>query len=180
MDAARIEANREGHGQCPTCDRYIGPVATCPYCDSPSARPVRFAALRAISILLALTGLVLLYAMVTNREIPLIDVADIRPSMNYAYVRITGDLVKRPLISKKYGRVCRISLTLDDTTGAITATAYEKKARALMASGLPEKGDRIEVIGTLSVRNGRQHRIYVDTPRQIRILTSGKDEKGAR
>ena len=158
------------------CERFIGPLDTCPYCDTPGCSPVTVRALRWSAVALAAAGLVLLYAMSRHREPPLVAVRTLTPAMNSAYVRVAGRVVQAPRLGDASGPVEYLSIRLDDgsgtaeASGVILLTAYDEAARALVQRGaVPRRDDLVEAEGTLSIRRASPRRLLIDGPDQLRI-----------
>ncbi len=162
---------------CSLCGRYVGEESICPYCDSPVISPMPLRALRRVCLLLATAGLFLLYLMVLNKEPPTVRIDEVAPTMNYAYVRITGTVVLPPRTNARHGRTEYISFRVDDGTGTILVCAYDSRAQAIVESGrLPQKGDTVELSGTVSVQEGRR-RFYIETAEHVRILQRADKSK---
>jgi DNA/RNA endonuclease YhcR with UshA esterase domain len=90
--------------------------------------------------------------MVAHRELPRLSIGSIERTMNFAFVRMEGDVVTDPRTFRQNGRVASVSFTIDDGTGDIDVKAYRAKAQALVDRNLvPRQGDRVEVAGNLSV-----------------------------
>jgi len=150
---------------CPNCERYIGPVSKCPYCDADAEKPPFVKLLRWFAVILAVGGLGLLYMVAIHRNIPLTRVADITPTMNYAYVRITGKVTRRPYVAKDNRKV---SFMLADESGEIRVEAFGNAAAQIVEQNcVPVKWSRVEVIGSLSVPAGRDPKLYVRSSEHI-------------
>lgn len=161
---------------CPGCERYIGPVAKCPYCGADAGLPVSFRALRIAALALAGVGLLFLYLMARHSDLPLTDISEITPLMNYATVRVGGTVKLRPYISQRNGCVDYVSFLVDDGTGAMRVSADGGIARALMKEKLiPRRGQNVDVTGRVSARANRAPRLYMQTARGMAIsqLNSG-------
>ena len=161
-------------GLCPVCERFVGPVETCPYCDEQTGGGVRL--LRRGALLLAVLGLALLFVMVRNRDVPVVQAGSITPAMNFGYVRIIGTAAADARIYRTRGEVDYLSFPLDDGTGTITASARKSCAKDIIAGARPpRKGDRVEVAGSLRVQAGGEARLYIEVPAHVRILDSSAE-----
>jgi len=137
---------------CPSCERFIGPADTCPYCDADSARGSVHRILRLAALILGVGGLAFLYFAAISRELPVIQIGDITPMMNFAHVRVSGTVVRDAFVGRRDDAVDYISFTIDDGTGRIPVAAYKKVAEIIMARKvIPTKGADVDVSGTLSV-----------------------------
>lgn len=137
---------------CPSCGRFVGALTRCPHCGSRVAKRLSVRLLRYAALGLATVGLGLLYLMTTHRELPLVRVADIKPTMNFAYVRVAGTVSLDARMFKEGGKVRSMRFAVDDGTGEISVTAYRAQAEALVRNNMiPRAGDRIEVAGALSM-----------------------------
>ena len=112
-----------------------------------SVRVFRYAALG-----LGTIGLGLLYLMAIHRELPVVKIGEIKPTMNFAYVRVVGTVAGDPRIFKEVGKVRSLRFTVDDGTGEISVTAFRSQAEDLVDQHkVPASGDRVEVAGALSI-----------------------------
>ncbi len=143
----RLEPNRDAC--CPACSRFIGPADVCPYCDTDSARLPVWRRLRWIAIIMAVAGLAVLMVVVTHRELPRVTAKAMRPTMNYAMVRVQGKVASAPA-SRRGGST---SFTLQDATGRWTVYA---DPRVWPTAGAPVKGDVVEVAGGVRITGGRR------------------------
>lgn len=127
-------------------------------------RPLRVNVLRCASLLLATAGLVLLYLFSVNRDLPFVRIGDITPAMNFAYVRVDGEVARDAYIFQSGGLV----FDLKDGSGEITVMGGKAQAEALEAAGkLPRRGDRIEVAGSLSVSAEQAPKLRLQSARQL-------------
>lgn len=137
---------------CSSCGRFVGALTRCPYCGARVTKRLSVMAFRYAALLLATVGLGLLYLMARTQQIPLIRVADIKPTMNFAYVRIAGVVSGDARMFKEGGKIRSMRFMVDDGSGEISVTAYRTQAQALSDAGkLPRLGDKVEVAGSLSI-----------------------------
>lgn len=156
---------------CPSCERFIGPADACPYCGADSARRPLLRHLRHAALALAVAGLAGLLAVAARSEPPAVKIGEITPTMNFAYVRVTGSILSEPKVLRDGNNVDFISLTLGDGTGQLRLLADGPVALALSLSpGVPAKGTRIEAAGTLSVSSEGQPRLRLQTSRHLRVV----------
>lgn len=162
-----IKETKDSNAACPVCERYIGPVSKCPYCDSDAPKPPFIRLLRWFAVFLAIGGLVLLYITAINKDIPLTSVSDITPTMNFAFVRMIGKVTRKPYVARDKQK---ISFILKDDTGDIRVTIYGSTAAQIAKQDLiPSKWSQIEVIGSLSVPANRDPVLYIKSPEHIII-----------
>jgi len=141
---------------CESCGRFVGALTRCPHCGARVEKRISVRACRYAAVLLATVGLFLLYLMAINKEIQVIKIDAITPMMNFAYVRIVGDVVSDPRIFEKAGRVDSLRFNVSDGTGEILVQAYRAIAKNLIAEGkVPRLGDSVDIIGSLSVSQDR-------------------------
>jgi DNA/RNA endonuclease YhcR with UshA esterase domain len=127
-------------------------------------RPLRVRVLQYASLVLAVAGLVLLYLFSVNREIPLVRVSEVTPTMNFAYVRMAGEVTRDTYVFQSGGMV----FDMKDGSGEITVMGGRAQAQALEAAGkLPRRGDRIEVTGSLSVNAGQETKLRIQSTDQL-------------
>lgn len=160
---------------CPSCERFIGPADSCPYCGEDSARSPALRRLRTAALLLAFLGLACLYLMATHRELPVVDIQQITPMMNFAYVRVVGRVVREPRVITRDGRVDYCSFMIDDGTGTLRVQAYRRAAERLAGENrLPREGALVDVAGSLSVAAEDAPKLRLQVVEQLRVLTEGK------
>ena len=154
-----------GSPLCPSCDRYIGPAASCPYCNTAANTPPLMRAMRGVAILLATVGLVLLYVASKHREPPRITISEITPVMNFAHVRVVGTVPRKAYISRDRTHV---SFTITDETGSLRVVAYRNVAKALLETrAVPTVGDEVEVRGSLSISAKSNPKMYLKSPQHL-------------
>ncbi len=157
---------------CPSCDRYTGPAAKCPYCNTNAGSVPVIRLLRIIAIILSLGGLVLLYAAVRHREPPLITVNQVTPSMNFAHVRVAGEIQRPPYVSED-GQYA--AFTVNDGTGQIRVAAYRAVASGLVHEhGLPHQGDQVEVRGNLGVSADCSVKLFLRSATHLVVLRASQ------
>ena len=160
---------------CPSCERFIGPVDVCPYCDCDSARNPVFRSLRYGSVLLAVTGLFFLYLMAAHSEVPVIKISEITPMMNFALVRINGVVEKDAYISKKRGRIESVSFPVGDGSGQMRVVAYAPVAEMLVKRNLvPARKSLIEATGNLNVSANGNTKLIM---RDVKGLSTESEKK---
>ncbi len=147
-------------GRCPACNRFIGPLEECPYCDCPAERQAGLRLLRLAALALALGGLVLLALAVRRQEAPLLSADAIRPSMNFARVRMRGLVAGSPRSGATRNGERWYGFTLDDGTGRIRVSAFGELANEL-AARTTESGMAVRVTGLLTVKANQLPSIQV-------------------
>jgi hypothetical protein len=158
---------------CPSCNRYIGPASKCSYCHADAPKPFMLRVLRIGSVILAVGGLALLYLAVTHRELPVQPIGEISPLMNYAYVRLVGEVPRNCYVGDEEGVVDYVSFSVKDATGALRVKAYGDVARALSEAGkLPQRGMKVDVTGGLNVSSQKPPEMRLQTARQLTIMES--------
>jgi hypothetical protein len=141
----------------PASDDYPG-------CGLQVKRPIKIRVLQYASLVLAVAGLVLLYLFSINRDIPFVRVSDITPAMNFATVRITGEVTRDASVFQSGGLVFNIK----DGSGEIAVMGGRAQAEALEAAGkLPRRGDQVEVAGSLSVSADQEARLRLQSTDQL-------------
>ena len=161
-------SSRQKGEYCPACERFIGADDTCPYCDSDSAVLLNRRNFRIISLLLAITGLIFLYLMAANRDVPVIKTGDITPVMNFARVRVKGMVCGKAYISRRSNHVDYVSFTVDDGSGGIRVQAFRRIADQIAGRALiPQDGMAVEVTGSLNVNAGGDIKLRLDSPENL-------------
>jgi DNA/RNA endonuclease YhcR with UshA esterase domain len=106
--------------------------------------------IKAAAIALATVGLVALWWAARHVDVPLLTAAETLGTMNMAYVRLQGTVVRSLSYDPESDY---LSFWLDDGTGEVMVSAYRDVTRALIAEErLPMLGDNAEVAGTLRIR----------------------------
>ncbi len=134
-------------------------------------RPMRVRVLQMASLVLAVAGLGLLYLYSINRDIPTVRVSGITPTMNFAYVKIEGEVTRDAYIFKSGG----IVFNLHDGSGEIAVMGGRAQAEALKNTGkLPRRGDRVEVAGSLSVSADQDVKLRMQSAEQLTLRRKRK------
>ena len=127
-------------------------------------RPLRVRVLQLASLVLAVAGLILLYLYSVNRDIPTVRIADITPTMNFAYVKVSGAVTRDAYLFKSGG----VIFNLHDGSGEIAVMGGRTQAEALEKSGkLPRTGDRVDVAGSLSVSANQDVKLRMQSADQL-------------
>ncbi|HOD99783.1 MAG TPA: hypothetical protein PLD40_00550 [Kiritimatiellia bacterium] len=133
---------------CINCGRFVGAVSKCPYCGAKVEKRMSLVAVRWAAVLLATIGLFLLYLMAKYREIPVVKLGDVTPTMNFAQIRIEGQAQSDARTFRNGG----MGFTVSDGTGVIMVFMSPKQAKDLAASDrVPKAGDKVNFAGGLSV-----------------------------
>lgn len=155
---------------CPSCGRFVGALSRCPHCGARVSKRLSLRVFRYAALLLGTVGLWLLYLMATHREIPLIKIGDVKPTMNMAYVRVAGVISSDARMFKEGGRIRSMRFMVDDGTGELSVNVYSVQAQTLAEAGrVPRLGDRVEVAGSLSVSADDNIVMRLQVPEQLII-----------
>lgn len=169
MSTASSE-NGTAAGNCPSCRRFIGPVAACPYCGGEAQQNRLLRTLRYAALFLGTIGLLLLYLMVADRATPSVRIGSITPMMNFARARLDGRVTGRPYTAPRHGHATYISFVVNDGTGDVRVKAYRDVARALCDQGLvPQEGTMVSVDGQIRVAAGKMPSLVLNSVEHIRI-----------
>jgi len=143
-----------------------------PVYGSQVRRPLRVRVLRIASVFLAVAGLVLLWLYSVNRDIPLIQIDSIVPTMNFAYVRVSGEVTRDAFVFDSGGMIFNV----DDGSGEMAVMGGRAQAEMLDSEGrLPRRGDRVEVAGSLSVSADREIRLRMQSADQLLLQRKKSD-----
>jgi hypothetical protein len=155
-------------GRCPACERFIGPLELCPYCDCPSERRAGLRLLRALAVLLAVGGLLLLALAVRQPAVPSIAAGSIVPSMNFARVRVAGALATTPRSGHSRTGNAWVNFMLEDGTGRIRVSAFGQTAERLLPRlAGAGTGALCRAEGWLSVRAGQPPSLQIRDPEAL-------------
>ena len=157
----------EAPGCCPACNRFTGPVPVCPYCDIQIPMPPALRLIKAAAILLASAGLSGLWLSASRLQPPIVRIADISPSMNYARVRIAGRVAGAPRSGRNDGS---IHFTVNDGTGRLRIYADVAPTEELTS------GDGIAVTGSIKISAARDPVLFVHSPSHITV--TGRPTEG--
>ncbi len=134
---------------CPNCGRFVGAVTKCPYCGSKVEKRMSLVATRWAAVLLATIGLFLLYLMAKHREIPVVQLGDVKPTMNFGQIRIVGQAVSD---ARPFRSGTGMSFNVSDGTGRIIVFVSRKQMDELTEKNLvPKAGDQVDFAGSLNV-----------------------------
>lgn len=129
-------------------------------------RPLRVRVLQYASLVLAFAGLALLYLYSIDRGIPVIHIADITPTMNFAYVRVAGEVSRDTYVFDSGGVVFNVK----DGSGEIAVMGGRAQAEALKADGkLPRRGDQVDVAGSLSISADQEPKLRMQSAGQLKL-----------
>jgi len=156
-------------GNCPVCERYIGPVSTCPYCSAKNRQSPIIRTIRIVAIFLATVGLFLIYMTARHRQPLLVAIENITPAMNFAHVHIAGVVKRKPYISQDQDYV---SFRIYGKKSNLQVVAYRKVAETLINKNLlPTTGESVDVRGSLNVSAQSKIKLYLKTPDHLTIIT---------
>jgi DNA/RNA endonuclease YhcR with UshA esterase domain len=156
---------------CPSCGRFVGALTRCPHCGASVQKRLSIRVFRYAALLLGTVGLGLLWLMATHREIPLVKVESIKPTMNMAYVRIAGTISGDARIFKEGEHVRSLRFMVDDGSGEMSVNAYRAQAQALVDQDrVPRSGDHVELAGSLGIMGDDQVVMRLQVPEQL-VLT---------
>lgn len=136
----------------------------CPVYGSQGNRPLRVRALQIASVILAVAGLILLCFYSVNRDIPMIKVAEVSPTMNFAHVRISGTVTRDAYVFDSGGLI----FNLHDGSGEIAVLGGRAQAETLKKNNrFPRRGDLVEVVGSLSTGADQEVKLRLQSADQL-------------
>lgn len=137
---------------CESCGRFVGALTKCPHCGAKVKARMSIRFFRLAAVLLATLGLLFLYLMATHREVPVIQIGDIKPTMNFGFVRMQGVVSESARIKYEGENIKSVRFMINDGSGEMAVTAFTTKGKELVDSGaLPRVGDHVDVSGSLSI-----------------------------
>jgi len=153
--------------RCPSCGRFVGAYEKCPYCGATVSKRMSIKIFRYGSLILSFVGLAILYLISVHKEIPLVKVADISPTMNFAYIRVRGIVYRYPMFDEK---LYSLTVHLNDGTDDIMIKAYRVTGLKLKElNKLPKLGDIMDVEGTVRIR-GNTKILTINVPERVKII----------
>jgi DNA/RNA endonuclease YhcR with UshA esterase domain len=148
---------------CPSCNRFVGTYTRCMYCGARVNKRLSIRLARWAAVVISVAGPVVLWSVDRLSEVETIRVADVNETMNFALIRIEGEVLRDPKVTfakDQHGedtdRVRIIGFPLHDGSGEIQILAFESVAKRLWeerSSLLPRQGDRVDLVGSLRVRS---------------------------
>lgn len=140
---------------CPACGRFVGAVGKCPYCGAKVAKRMSLTATRWAAVLLATVGLFLLYLMARYREVPVVQLGSIEPTMNFGQIRVVGTVASD---AKPFRSGRGMSFNVDDGTGQMVVFTTERQMKEMADQGLtPRAGDQIEFNAQLNLSDDKSN-----------------------
>lgn len=134
---------------CPSCGRYVGPYALCPYCGARMTGRTSVRLLELTVVLLTTLGLTSLWYVATQTEIPTVAIGQVGATMNLAYVRLVGRCSRPPSYEP---RSDTLSFWITDDSGEMRVSSYGAETHGIIEERrVPALGDEIAVAGTLRV-----------------------------
>ncbi len=157
-------------GTCFSCERYIGPADVCPYCGADAARAPALRALRYAALVLTVAGLAWLSVSARHREPPVVAIGRIAATMNFARIRIVGEVQRNAYVSPRRGEPDYFSFVVADDSGEVRVQAWRDVAAALAAADrVPSQGDRVEVEGRVRISARGDPRLALDSEQDVRF-----------
>jgi DNA/RNA endonuclease YhcR with UshA esterase domain len=136
---------------CPSCGRFVGPLEQCPYCGALVRKRLPLRYFRLSSVALAIIGLAALLYAARGSPTPKVTVASVGATMNYAYVRLEGQVTRGPTYDPN---TQELRFYLADSTGEIMVSSFRAITRQLLdQKRIPVAGDHVAAEGTLRVRD---------------------------
>jgi DNA/RNA endonuclease YhcR with UshA esterase domain len=121
---------------------------------------------KVLAIILALGGLLALWVAATRAEPPTLPIADVKSTMNWAYVRVQGTVTRYPAYNPETGG---LQFWVWDGSGDLLVTAYRAEAQAMLDAGLiPSIGDQATVEGTLRVKEDFAY-LTINAPQRVAL-----------
>lgn len=160
---------------CPACGRFVGPLDVCPYCDTDTVSAPLRRLIRRVTLILAMGGVALLLLVYQNNQVKTVDISEISPTMNFAVVRVQGEVDRAPYLGrKKEGqRIDYLSFRLVSGTNYIRVVAYGDTAEKVYLKKLGlKKGVFLEVVGRISIDARNEPRLRILTHNHINICTN--------
>lgn len=139
---------------CPSCGRFVGPVGKCPYCGAKIHRRMSLVLIRWAAIFLATVGLFLLYLMAKHRDVPVVMLGNVQPTMNFGQIRVVGQAVS----DGRFFKNGSMGFTVSDGTGSMMVFTSQRQAQELEAKDLiPRSGDSVNFVGGLNISEDRSN-----------------------
>lgn len=157
---------------CPSCGRFTGVYEKCPYCGRSVYKRLSIRLIKVAALFMAFTGLFFLYYASISRELPVIKIAEVKPSMNFAYVTVKGVATSDASINTWGGLFFTVNDSADgkDIRSNVSIRAYNDMTNHLKERNLlPAAGDRVEISGSLKVSEGGIS-LIIQSPDQVKVF----------
>lgn len=153
--------------KCPSCGRFVGAYEKCPYCGASVSKRLSIKLFRYGSLIFSVLGLAILYFISAHKEIPLIKINQISPTMNFAYIRVKGIVTRYPVFDEK---LSILTVQINDGTEDLMVKAYRVTALKIKKlNKIPEIGQIIDLEGTVRIR-GSLKILTINVPERIKII----------
>lgn len=172
----------EVEAKCTECGRYIGPIVTCPFCGHRVKRHSRITLTKNLALAFAIVGLLALHGTSMIWGTPAMNIEDLSETTNYAYVELSGVVVRAPTYYPgDDGAPGTIYFTVDDGTGQISVRAYPQPVvrQMLEQKKIPAFGDRVNVTGNVYWYNAERGfilnsltQLEIDRPTAVNMTVS--------
>jgi DNA/RNA endonuclease YhcR with UshA esterase domain len=134
---------------CPSCGRFVGAITKCPYCGTKVEKRMSLVAIRWAAVLLSTIGLFLLFLMAKHREVPVVMLGNIQPTMNFGQIRVMGEVASD---ARPFRSGMGMSFNVSDGTGKIIVFVSKKQMDDMIARNLvPKAGDQVNFVGGLNI-----------------------------
>ena len=168
-----VYSQAEDRTDCPSCGRYVGPLQVCPYCRAFHWKRPLTMAFKYLSPVLAVIGLVVLHQLGQAMGNPLVSIAELGRTSNFAYVQVKGYVCDVPRFYRATAaedpHSGTLEFCLDDSTGRTRVKTYQDATRRLIRQGkVPAFGDRVTVTGNYQVRTHR-HSLILGASEELEI-----------
>ena len=165
---------------CPACGRFVGPLDVCPYCDTDTVSAPLRRLIRRVALVIAIAGVALLLLVYRNNQIKTVQIAEISPTMNFAIVRVQGEIDRAPYMGRKRdseGRINYLSFRLTSGTNYVRVVAYGDTAEKISRKEPAlKKGMYVEVVGRLSIDARKEPQIRILAPDYVNICSNLQTE----
>ncbi len=147
---------------CPSCGRFVGAATKCGYCGAKVEKRMSLLAIRWAAILLATVGLFLLYLMAVYRDVPVVLLGNIQPTMNFGQIRVIGQAESDARAFRSGGGM---GFNVSDGTDTMIVFISKNQVEELTQKNLiPKAGDAVDFVGSLSIS---------DEKSSLRLLSVG-------
>ncbi len=158
----------DARGACPACGYFVGAGPTCVRCGARIARRISVRLIRVISVVGSIVGVVALWFAAYSKQPHEVRVGSVDEMMNGALVKISGKVTAADENRDKN----TLRLKVDDGTGEITASAFNKLSqfKKVLGDRMPGVGDEIELVGTLNVTQKFGVSMFLSVPDRVKVL----------
>jgi len=154
--------------KCPSCGRYAGPFEICQHCQASLETRLSLRVVKWTAVAGSIIGLILLWAGVKFRDVPVVQIGEIDLQYNLAIAELNGTVLDARLDGDKNS----FRITMDDGTGKAVLNGFGKLKmfQDVLKEDFPRTGDKISAVGNLNVSESWGVTMFMTSPRRLTLI----------